>query len=85
MWDVAQYRRILLIDKYAGAAAAGSSRLFSAGALAIRGFERSRWRGGRFRVLEVSSCGGFEISWVTEKGGPCDPTTQNDAGRTPAS
>src|ERR1700723_1691772 len=27
----------------------------------------------------------FEISWVTGKGGPSDPTTSKDAGRTPAS
>jgi hypothetical protein len=27
----------------------------------------------------------MEISWITEKGGPCDPTTQKDAGGTPAS
>ncbi len=35
------------------------------------------YRGGarRFRGLV----------WVTRKGGPCDPTTQIDAGRTPAS
>src|SRR5260370_35527744 len=33
----------------------------------------------------ASRCGGVEISWVTEKGGPRDPTTQKDAGRTPAS
>jgi integrase/recombinase XerD len=24
----------------------------------------------------MGSCGGFEISWVPEKGGPRDPTTQ---------
>ena len=33
----------------------------------------------------IGSCGGFEISWVMEKGGPRDPTTQKDAGGTPAS
>ena len=33
----------------------------------------------------IGSCGGVEISWVTEKGGPHDPTMQKDAGRTPAS
>jgi hypothetical protein len=25
-----------------------------------------------------------EVSWATEKGGPCDPTTPKNAGRTPA-
>jgi hypothetical protein len=33
----------------------------------------------------IGSCGGFEISWVTEKGGPRDPTTEKDAGGTPGS
>src|SRR6266851_10055668 len=33
----------------------------------------------------ASRFGGVEISWVTEKGGPRDPTTQKDAGGTPGS
>ena len=33
-----------------------------------------RVRGPAFR-------GGFEISWVTGKGGPSEPTTSKDAGR----
>jgi hypothetical protein len=33
----------------------------------------------------IGSCGGVEINWLTEKGGPRDPTTEKDAGGTPAS
>jgi hypothetical protein len=35
-------------------------------------FGRSRWRGGRYRVFEDWQLWRVEISWVTEKGGPCD-------------
>jgi hypothetical protein len=42
-------------------------------------------RGGRYACGRPDVCGAAEITWVTEKGGPCDPSTKNDAGRTPAS
>src|SRR3954453_2341966 len=43
-------------------------------------FERSRWRGGRYAWARSSSrvrCG--------SQGGTCDPSQNDDAGRTPAS
>jgi len=37
-------------------------------------------------VRHSSVCwGNWSSVWVTEKGGPCDPTTKHDAGGTPAS
>src|SRR3984893_7843184 len=45
----------------------------------------SRWRGGRYRVVNQESSGTADIVWVIGKGDFCDPFTENDAGRTPAS
>ena len=44
----------------------------------------SRWRGGRYRVVNREILGAADVVWVTEKGESCDPFTKNDAGRTPA-
>src|SRR6266545_3696142 len=45
----------------------------------------SRWRGGRYRVVNQESSGTADIVWVIGKGDSCDPFTQDDAGGTPAS
>src|SRR6266581_5872409 len=45
----------------------------------------SRWRGGRYRVVNQESSGTTDIVWVIGKGDSCDPFTQDDAGGTPAS
>src|SRR3989441_11270728 len=47
--------------------------------------ERSRWCGGRYRVGEVGSRGVHRPINCGSQGGPCDPSTQNHAGGTPAS
>src|ERR1039458_1338772 len=47
--------------------------------------ERSRWRGGRCRVYEVGRCDSYAQINCGSQGGPCDPSTQNHAGGTPAS
>src|SRR5215831_6045959 len=47
--------------------------------------ERSRSRGGRCRVGEVGSCGAHHQINLGSQGGPCDPSTKNHAGGTPAS
>src|SRR5215467_12932341 len=47
--------------------------------------ERSRSRGGRCRVGEVGSCGAHRQINCGSQGGPCDPSTKNHAGGTPAS
>jgi len=46
--------------------------------------ERSRSRGGRCRVGEVGSCGAHHQINFGSQGGPCDPSTKNHAGGTPA-
>src|ERR1700722_8928155 len=46
---------------------------------------RSRWRGGRYRVVSREIPGAADVVWVIGKGDSCDPFTQNDAGRPPAS
>src|SRR5262249_25149383 len=46
--------------------------------------ERSRWRGGRYASCKGRRSASTESN-VGSQGGPCDPTTQNDAGGTPAS
>src|ERR1035438_552746 len=45
----------------------------------------SRWRGGRYRVVNQESSGTADIVWVIGKEDSCDPFTQDDAGGTPAS
>ncbi len=47
--------------------------------------ERSRWRGGRWRVGRAQVRGSCPQMNCGSQGGPCDPSTQNHAGRTPAS
>src|SRR5215470_7823456 len=47
--------------------------------------ERSRSRGGRYRVGKVGSCGARRQINFGSQGGPCDPSTKNHAGGTPAS
>src|SRR5439155_20627323 len=47
--------------------------------------ERSRWRGGRCRVGRAEVRGFSPQINCGSQGGPCDPSTQNHAGRTPAS
>ncbi|HUO14474.1 MAG TPA: hypothetical protein VMX38_05760, partial [Verrucomicrobiae bacterium] len=44
----------------------------------------SRWRGGRYRVVNPDISGTADVVWVTEKGDSRDPFTKNHAGRTPA-
>ena len=44
----------------------------------------SRWRGGRYRVVDPDISGTADVVWVTEKGDSRDPFTQDDAGGTPA-
>src|SRR5437588_12154921 len=46
--------------------------------------EGSRWRGGRYRVGEVGSLGSHRPINCGSQGGPCDPSTKNHAGGTPA-
>src|SRR4029077_7036922 len=47
--------------------------------------ERSRSRGGRCRVGELGSVGAHGQINFGSQGGPCDPSTKNHAGGTPAS
>src|SRR6266566_8773997 len=47
--------------------------------------ERSRSRGGRYRVGDASSGGISSQINCGSQGGPCDPSTKNHAGGTPAS
>jgi len=44
----------------------------------------SRWRGGRYRVVNPDISDTADVVWVTEKGDSRDPFTKNHAGRTPA-
>jgi len=60
-------------------------RTFTSKLLSMPSTQRSRWRGGRYRVGEAGSAGGCPQIDCGSQGGPCDPFTQNDAGGTPAS
>src|SRR6266496_1373487 len=57
-------------------------RTFTSKLLSMPSTQRSRWRGGRCRVSDVGSPDfSVQIIVVTRRC-PCDPFTQNDAGRT---
>src|SRR3989441_8089369 len=60
-------------------------RTFTSKLLSMPSSERSRWCGGRYRVGEVGSRGVHRPINCGSQGGPCDPSTQNHAGGTPAS
>src|SRR6266852_5248047 len=63
----------------------GWERTFTSKLLSMPSTQRSRWRGGRCRVGEVGSRGTCGQINCGSQGGPCDPSTQNHAGGTPAS
>src|ERR1700689_5598923 len=48
------------------------------------GLGLSRWRGGRYCVVNQESSGTIDIVWVIGKGDSYNPFTQDDPGRTPA-
>src|SRR5438128_7432241 len=60
-------------------------RTFTSKLLSMPSTRLSRWRGGRYRVVNQESSGTTDIVWVIGKGDSCDPFTQDDAGGTPAS
>src|SRR5205807_4924524 len=62
----------------------GWERTFTSKLLSMPSTQRSRWRGGRYRVGEVGSLGSHRPINCGSQGGPCDPSTKNHAGGTPA-
>src|ERR1019366_7715367 len=60
-------------------------RTFTSKLLSMPSTQRSRSRGGRYRVGEVGSRSARRQINCGSQGGPCDPSTQNHAGGTPAS
>jgi hypothetical protein len=60
-----------MIVLYSGFRSRGSHRLVPDGRQGL-----SRWRGGRYRVVNPDISGSADVVWVTEKGDSRDPFAQ---------